>query len=346
MSGRVDSMVWIPRHEISKYPIHSSDLRLTYRDGYGASETTKTLKLYVPKDGEVGIPRAYFLDKVGYLPPTFEDNRTEGDPIDVEFLSTLRPHQKELGLDFIDKLHESPHNGGILCAACGYGKTVLGLWLVSRLNQKTLVVVHTSRLYEQWLERVQEHMGIEAGFIREDDFNVDAPIVVAMLQTIRARNYQREDFKDFGVLLVDESHRIAAPAWGEIIHSMPMRYRVGLTATPRRCLRKDVKVHLANGAEEEIGNLYSKQQRVMVQSRNLETGINEAKPASVLRRKLDNGEKLKRVVVQMENGEIEEIVCTAEHRFRVKDAFIVASSLVIGDEVDCISRQDRETNRD
>jgi superfamily II DNA or RNA helicase len=220
---------------MSKYPLHASELRLKYVEGYGKSERTETLKLYVPKDGLVGIPRAYFCKQVGYFNLNgIEDRRTDGEEVDLPFKSTLRPHQEELGERFLTALEDSPHNGGILNAPCGYGKTVLGLWVAHQIGQKTLVVVHTSRLYEQWIDRIREHMGIEPGTIREDDFNIDAPIVVAMLHTIRARKYTTKDFESFGLLMVDETHRIAAPHWNQILQAMPMAWRVGLTATPRR----------------------------------------------------------------------------------------------------------------
>ena len=42
----------------------------------------------------------------------------------------------------------------------GSGKTVSALWLTYHLQCNALVVVHTKRLLEQWIDRAQEHLGL------------------------------------------------------------------------------------------------------------------------------------------------------------------------------------------
>ena len=188
--------------------------------GYGNSERMETLKLYVPKDGEVGIPRSYFCSKIKDL-TKIKDCRTVGPKVNLPFLSTLRQNQVPVAEAALAKLEEYP-NGGIINMPCGGGKTVVGLYCAHRIGLKTLVIVHTSKLFVQWQERIEEHTGIQCGLIREDLFDIDAPIVVAMLQTLLARNYDMDDFKDFGVTLSDEVHRLAAPTWCAVIPSLPM----------------------------------------------------------------------------------------------------------------------------
>ena len=39
---------------------------------------------------------------------------------------------------------------------CGYGKTVLGLYLATKLKLKTLVIVHKEFLMNQWKERIEQ----------------------------------------------------------------------------------------------------------------------------------------------------------------------------------------------
>ena len=48
--------------------------------------------------------------------------------------------------------------GGIISLPCGYGKTIIALYLISKLKKKTLIIVHKSFLVNQWIERIQQFL--------------------------------------------------------------------------------------------------------------------------------------------------------------------------------------------
>jgi len=299
-------MVWIPRNDLPDYSIDASDLKLKYQSGYGASERVETLKLYVPEKLVVGIPRAYFYRAAGSAAGSVKDCRTRGRHVKFPFKSTLRPNQVEITDTFYKHLIDSPHNGGILCAPCGAGKTVMALHTIARLERSTLVIVHTSRLLNQWIERIEEHMGITAGVIREDAFETDADIVVAMLQTLLSRGYTAKDLSMFGTCAVDETHRVAAPTWSSVIKSLPMKYRLGLTATPRRSDKLD------NAFFFHIGKVLAKSEKREMKPRiyfvNTNVGfrvpmlgngkVNRARALNILAKNKERNRKISKEIVK------------------------------------------------
>lgn len=128
--------------------------------------------------------------------------------------------------------------GGILNLGCGKGKTIVLLEAVSRIRTPTLVVVHTSLLFKQWLSRIDEHLGqVSVGMIQGNPstWSWDRDIVVAMLQTLyqNVNQLTPEIRKHFGIVVFDEAHRLPSEKYSVVADLFPGQ-RYGLTATTRR----------------------------------------------------------------------------------------------------------------
>lgn len=151
----------------------------------------------------------------------------------LEFRGDLRPEQ-EVSLKKISAEFESK-SGCILKAETGTGKTVIALKLIGQLGLKTLVVVPTDYLMTQWIERIQQFTtpSESVGIIRQKVCNTSAPISVGMIHTL-AKGRNQECFNEFGLVIWDEVHRLAAPTFSETATMFWSRYRLGLSATPRR----------------------------------------------------------------------------------------------------------------
>jgi superfamily II DNA or RNA helicase len=158
-----------------------------------------------------------------------------GDFFGAEPIS-LRPHQVE-AVDQIEKRIRLS-GGEILEAGCGQGKTVMGLEIARRLGVPTLVLVHKEFLMNQWMERIQKFLpGVAVGKWQQNvsDSGEDCDVVVGMVQSISgSRNYPKEIYDSFGLVITDEVHRAAAPTWQEAITRFPAQYRLGLTADHQR----------------------------------------------------------------------------------------------------------------
>lgn len=161
-----------------------------------------------------------------------DDLTSEGEPGYLGTPVKLRDYQTDAVAESVTELQT--YKGCVLQAAPGAGKTVMALEIARRLGRKTVVLVHTSFLMTQWRDRITQFLGVSSGTVHQDEFDTDHGIVIAMAQTLNARTFDDEFYRQFGLVLVDETHRFAAETFQEAIVQFPARYRLGLTATPER----------------------------------------------------------------------------------------------------------------
>jgi len=137
---------------------------------------------------------------------------------------------------FINSVNEIEGGGGIISVPCGYGKTVLALYILTKLKVKTLVVVHKEFLMNQWKERIEEFIPearvgkIQGPVIKTE--NKD--IVLGMLQSISMIEYNDDVFKDFGFVIFDECHHLSAEVFSKAMRKISPKYILGLSATIKR----------------------------------------------------------------------------------------------------------------
>lgn len=146
-------------------------------------------------------------------------------PVDFpEFRFTLRDSQKEVYDEVADNC--------IINASVSWGKTFSGLAIAAKLGQKTLVVVHTTSLREQWKEEVEKVFGFTPGIIGSGEFNIDAPIVIGNTQSLYRKIPNIK--KEFGTLILDEMHHVSSPTFSRIVDTNYARYKIGLSGTIER----------------------------------------------------------------------------------------------------------------
>jgi len=161
------------------------------------------------------IPKSYeVLDKRIY-------NVIEDFP---EFKFELRPSQQQI--------HDELEDNCIINAKVGYGKTFTGLAIAAKLKQKTLIVVHTVALRNQWEKEIVKTLGIKPGVIGSGKFNIDSPVVVANTQSL-VKHVSRLS-REFGLVILDEMHHVSSPTFSKIIDGMFSRYKIGLSGTIER----------------------------------------------------------------------------------------------------------------
>jgi len=174
---------------------------------------------------------AFPIGRTELIPAKYEivDKRVL-NPIEnfPEFKPTLRPSQAEIVEDISDNC--------IVNAKVGWGKSFCGLAIAGRLKLKTLIVVHTVGLRDQWVKEIEKTYGFKPGIIGSGKMNLDAPIVVGNVQTIvkHISKFNRE----FGLVILDEMHHVPSTTFSQVVEGMFSRYKVGLSGT---ILRKDMK---------------------------------------------------------------------------------------------------------
>ncbi|MBI3920009.1 MAG: DEAD/DEAH box helicase family protein [Armatimonadetes bacterium] len=139
---------------------------------------------------------------------------------------------------------------GILLAPPGAGKTLIALSAASQRQQQTLILVHTRQLLSQWIETIVSRTDIpecEIGILSANKWQVGDRLTLGSFQTL-ARRDLKEVARQFGVLIIDECHRVPAKTFVRVVRQLPARFVLGLTATPQRAdgLERLIYFHLGD----------------------------------------------------------------------------------------------------
>jgi intein/homing endonuclease len=117
--------------------------------------------------------------------------------------------------------------------------TLCALASVARLGRTTAVLVHKSFLMNQWVERIQEAFDIDPkdiGIVQQDvcDYKGKKIVLIMAQSLLSSREYPEDMYSYFGTVVVDEVHRFGAVEFRKAITKFPAKYRIGVTATPKR----------------------------------------------------------------------------------------------------------------
>lgn len=143
----------------------------------------------------------------------------------------------------------------IIQCSTGFGKTYCGVELIARHNKKALVVVTKEDLFDQWVKAITAITGLTLGKgIGQIQGNIcdvaGHGIVLAMVQSMaKDARYPASVFKDFNVVMWDETHLVGADFFSQSCFRVPAIIRIGLSATPNR---KDGRVEVIRGHIGEV----------------------------------------------------------------------------------------------
>lgn len=190
--------------------------------------------LYRENDKKLYIPRYYGLQKCGV--PDINLLEDGEDANGLIFKGTIRENQKEPINKFLDAIKNPTKMGGIISVPPGYGKTVMALYIASIIKKKTLIICHKDFLSNQWKERIEQYLPkAKVGKIKQKIVDVeDKDIVMGSLQSISMKNYDSNIFKQFGFVIIDEAHHIAAEVFSRCLPKITTKYMCGLSATLNR----------------------------------------------------------------------------------------------------------------
>lgn len=202
------------------------------------SAKARPFPIYMESVKKIYLPKHYGFETFG--DPDKIRSITNGNDIEVEFKGQLREKQIAPMETFMKSCEKGSlslkSHGGIVSLPCGYGKTILALNLISRLQKKTLVIVHKEFLINQWRERIEQFLpDARVGLIQASKVDIqNKDIVLGMLQSISMKEYPEDTFKSFGFTIIDECHHIAAEVFSRALPKINSQYSLGLSATPKR----------------------------------------------------------------------------------------------------------------
>lgn len=203
--------------------------------GAGGAEPVR-FRVFQESANRFYLPRFYGVSVFG---PATEDRLAPAkdagvEPIDALFHGSLRQPQVDVAEAAIARL--ATDGGGLLQLRCGFGKTILALYILTRMKVKTLVVVHKEFLLNQWRERIEQFLpDVSVGYIQQKVVNTEGKqVVIAMLQSVSMRDYDADVFRPFGLTIFDECHHLGAEQFSKALQKTSTRYMLGLSATPDR----------------------------------------------------------------------------------------------------------------
>jgi superfamily II DNA or RNA helicase len=223
------------------------DLTVVLKNDYTVDKTYKLYE-YSERTGEYSLPLYWSSKNLSIdLKVQFKDL---ADINPGKLTSSPRPHQLEC-MKACEVEIQKKWGGGIINMATGSGKTFTALMLVEKIKKKTLIIVHTIDLLQQWTKSIKQFLPeCRIGHIQGKKFQIDdVDIVVGMLQTISMKmEYSPKTFENFGLVIYDEVQFLGAEVFSKALMKSRARYTFGLSAT---IMRKDgleyvFKNHIGN----------------------------------------------------------------------------------------------------
>ena len=235
-------------YTVPKSILDPLDLEILYKDlymipvkmgpafGSPGVEDESAFPVYRENTNKIYLPRFYGIERYGFPVLGKEIDLSKVASIDCTFDKPLRDYQEEIVDTFVSHIHKNHlhhSSGGIIQIGCGRGKTVLSIKILSLIGKKTLIIVHKEFLLNQWVERIHDFLPTaKIGRIQGAVFDSQGKdIVIGMLQTLYDRDFPENAFDDFGLTIIDETHRIGSCQFSKALLRIQTPYMLGVTAT-------------------------------------------------------------------------------------------------------------------
>ena len=149
--------------------------------------TTEKIKfaIYSENNKRVYVPRYYGLQKFGI--PMINKLNIGKECSNLVFNGKLREQQLEPVNNFIDAANNPLKMGGIISVPCGFGKTIMAVYIACHFKKKTMFVSHKDFLNQQFIESVKEFVpNAKIGKIKQSKVDVEGKdFVIASLNHLQ-----------------------------------------------------------------------------------------------------------------------------------------------------------------
>jgi superfamily II DNA or RNA helicase len=243
----VDNILTLDRDELTRKQWAKLFARLTFTDGEGRDIHCFRVR---QRSGTVEIPRgAWYLPEFEHI--VYEDRRSCPRMPDLAFALTLDDIAKSKNFKGQSAAVEAmlEQEQGLIVRMPGSGKSQIVLNFVARCETRSIVIVHTQDLIDQWVLYAQRAIpDIDIGVIQGPNYKI-GHLTIASVQTLvdYVDFSEPEWWEQFGATIVDETHHAPADTWNLILNNSTSRYRIGVTATEKRADKRDPEVKFLIG---------------------------------------------------------------------------------------------------
>jgi DNA excision repair protein ERCC-3 len=177
-------------------------------------------------------------DRAGYrsgkaLSVALNDKTLLGEPLRIRY------YQEEAADSFWAG-GSAKGGSGVVVLPCGAGKTMVGMAVMARVKEQTLILVTNTAALHQWRDELLDKTNLVPSDIGEysGDIKEFKPVTITTYQILTYRKNREDDFvhmhlfnrKNWGLIIYDEVHLLPAPVFRFTAEIQSMR-RLGLTAT-------------------------------------------------------------------------------------------------------------------
>lgn len=202
-------------------------------------------------DGERLVMPPHYAAQAFPGSPITADSRTAGEPLSdaAVYTGTLWEFPPQIAAVATWKKWWDANDAApcMLCLPCGHGKTNVVNAIVSlHIRRVTVVLVHKRPLVTQWADEIRKFVpGAKVGTVTpERQRVVGVDFIVASLQTLHSHMQAEDRYAKWpylavlesrvGCVVLDEAHHGVASTFQAVVAQLPARYRLAVTATPRR----------------------------------------------------------------------------------------------------------------
>lgn len=242
----------IPRKNLSDNDFENIQKQLTFEPVINKNFTSKFKKaktislMQITKnlnnENLIIIPRFFKLNLFNLK--VIATNLKNNKEIDINFKGKLNENQITTLVNTYDTFLKDMNM--LYCLPCGFGKTVIAIYILCKLKLKTFILVHKVELLDQWIDRLKSFTDIKdenIGIIGNGKIKVnnDNKIIFGMEQTIMNDLFDSKLIPDdIGLLICDECHHLGAEKFNKSIQKIPSKYFISLSATPYRNDKMDI----------------------------------------------------------------------------------------------------------
>ena len=201
---------------------------------------------------EIYLPYAYAREKLNKN----TKSRQSYPSVEYNFIGQLRDYQKEVRTETIKELNKK--GSCVLSLHVGWGKSMLSVYLATKLKFKTLIIVNRLILIKQWKELISSVCPDSKYQIVKTKQKMDKECDFYLINALNVPKMGRGYFDDIGTCIMDEIHLLCAEKlYRALFHVMP-KYAIALSATPTRPDGLDVLIDLFFGKYKIIKPLSRK----------------------------------------------------------------------------------------